>query len=76
MSTKPEPGSPDELVWLRGFEEARNRFLVENKRLRDALHYIAFASPDQCEDIRFGIENNCLAEVYKAEAERTLWEEE
>jgi hypothetical protein len=49
---------------------------VENTRLLDALHYIAFASPDQCEDIRFGIENNCLAEVYKAEAYRTLWEEE
>lgn len=76
MSTRPEPGSPDELVWLRGFEEARNHFLVENKQLRDALCYIAFASPDQCQDIRFGIENNCLAEVYKAEAQRTLWREE
>jgi len=47
---------------------------VENAKLSEALRYIAFASPDQCEDIRFGIENNCLAEVYKAEAQRILWE--
>jgi hypothetical protein len=37
MSTRPDAGSPDELVWLRGFEEARNHFLAENKRLREAL---------------------------------------
>jgi hypothetical protein len=49
---------------------------VENTRLREALKYIAFVGPDQCEDILFGIQNNCLAEVYKAEAYRTLWEEE
>ena len=47
---------------------------AKNERLQEALKYIAFVGPDQCEDIRFGIENNCLAEVYKAEAERTLWE--
>jgi len=40
MSTRPEAGSPDELVWLRGFEEARNRFLAENTRLREALRKI------------------------------------
>lgn len=37
MSTKPEAGSPDELAWLRGFEEARNHFLAENARLREEL---------------------------------------
>jgi len=51
------------------------RLQAKNERLQEALKYIAFVGPDQCEDIRFGIENNCLAEVYKAEAERTLWEE-
>ena len=40
MSTKPEAGSPDELAWLRGFEEARNHFLDENARLRDALEWM------------------------------------
>lgn len=40
MSTRPETGSPDELVWLRGFEEARNQFLAENKRFREALNDI------------------------------------
>lgn len=40
MSTKPEAGSPDELAWLRGFEEARNHFLAENARLRDALEWM------------------------------------
>jgi hypothetical protein len=49
---------------------------VENTKLRGVLKYIAFVGPDQCEDILFGIQNNCLAEVYKAEAYRTLWEEE
>lgn len=44
MSTKPKAGSPDELVWLRGFEEARNHFLVENVRLREALKRITEAS--------------------------------
>ena len=39
MSTKPEAGSPDELMWLRGYEEARNHFLAENARLREALRF-------------------------------------
>jgi len=33
MSTRPEAGSPEELPWLRGFEEARNHFLEEIKKL-------------------------------------------
>lgn len=41
MSTRPEAGSPDELIWLRGFEEARNYFLKENTRLRNALEFYA-----------------------------------
>lgn len=40
MSTRPEAGSSDELVWLRGFEEARNQFLAENKLFREALNDI------------------------------------
>ena len=61
---------------VNGISQLTNKQKTENTRLRDALKYIAFVGPDQCEDIRFGIENNCLSEVYKAEAERTLWEEE
>lgn len=34
MSTRPEAGSPDELVWLRGFEEGRNYvFQIHNEFL-------------------------------------------
>lgn len=34
MSTKPEVGSPDELAWLRGFEEGRNHvFQIHNEFL-------------------------------------------
>lgn len=49
MSTRPEAGSPDELMWLRGFEEARNQFLAENKRLREALKIYAdpFSAKDE-----------------------------
>jgi hypothetical protein len=64
---------------IRLEEKIREMFLQlkeENVKLSEALRYIAFSTPDQCEDIRFGIENNCLAEVYKAEAQRTLWGEE
>ena len=46
MSTRPEIGSPDELAWLRGFEEARNHFLAENARLREALERIYNGEPD------------------------------
>lgn len=37
MSTRPEIGSPDELAWLRGYEEARNHFLAENELLNKDL---------------------------------------
>lgn len=34
MSTRPEAGSPDELAWLRGFEEGRNYvFQIHNEFL-------------------------------------------
>jgi hypothetical protein len=52
------------------------RLVADNDRLLEALRYIAFCGPDQCEDIRFGIENKCLDQIYKSEAERTLWGDE
>lgn len=48
MSTRPETGSPDELVWLRGFEDARNQFLAENKRFREALEILAAENSGTC----------------------------
>lgn len=45
MSTRPEIGSPDELAWLRGYEEARNHFLAENERLNRELVEVIVEHP-------------------------------
>lgn len=45
---------------------------VENAKLVEALAYIAYTKADQCEDIRFGLDNGCLSDIYKSAAQRVL----
>lgn len=56
MSTKPEAGSPDELPWLRGFEEARNHFLAKNAE--DMKMFLS----EHDENVRLHFENVDLKE--------------
>jgi hypothetical protein len=41
MTTRPKEGHEGELYWLRGYEEARNYFLIKNAELKEALEKIA-----------------------------------
>ena len=45
---------------------------MENARLVEVLEYIAYTQAHQCEDIRFGLDNGCLSDIYKSAAQRAL----